>query len=119
MSENNFEERRRCIRIPIETLITFTIEGHDNITHQGTSQNLCANGIYITTRYAAKLDEHIKLILNTYEENLQPLIAEGKVVRCKFDKKNTDLFHVSVEFSETHENWIQVFTDVTSKSRSK
>ena len=113
MSENDFEEKRRCIRIPIETVITFLIND-DATSYQGTSQNLCTNGIYITTGYAAKLDDHIKITLNTNEENIQPLIAEGKVVRCKFDKKNADLFHMSVEFSETHENWIQVFTDATS-----
>jgi c-di-GMP-binding flagellar brake protein YcgR len=113
MSENNVEERRNCVRIPIETIITFII--NDDVTpYQGTSQNLCANGIYITTDYAAKLDDRIKVTLNTNEENIQPLLAEGKVVRCKFDKKNTDLFHMSVEFSETHENWIQVFTSATS-----
>ncbi len=114
MSENDFDERRRCVRIPIETLITFTIDGNNNLTYQGTSQNLCSNGIYITTNYAAKLDDHIKIVLDAYEENIEPLVAEGKVVRCRFDKKNADLFHMSVEFSETHENWIQVFTDATS-----
>ncbi|MBL1321640.1 MAG: PilZ domain-containing protein [Methylophaga sp.] len=114
MSENDLAERRNCIRIPIETLITFTIDSNDGLTYQGTSQNLCSNGIYITTDYAAKLDDHIKIVLDTYEDNIEPLIAEGKVVRCRFDKKNADLFHISVEFSETHENWIQVFTDATS-----
>ena len=114
MSENHFQEKRHCIRIPIETLITFIINGNNDHSYQGTSQNLCTNGIYITTDYAAKLDDQIEITLITTEENLAPLIAEGKVVRCKFDKKNADLFHISVEFSETHENWIQTFTDTIS-----
>lgn len=111
MSENDFAEKRHCVRIPIETVITFTIDDNDDLTFKGTSQNLCSNGIYITTSYAAKLNDHVKIVLESYDENIAPLIAEGKVVRCKFDKKNADLFHISVEFSETHENWIQVFTD--------
>ncbi len=114
MAQNSVEDRRNCVRIPVETLITFTIDNNNDKTFHGTSQNLCSNGIYITTNYAANLNDQIKITLDTFEENIEPLIAEGKVVRCKFDKKNADLFHISVEFSETHENWIQVFTDTTS-----
>jgi len=31
------------------------------------------------------------------------LIAEGKVVCCKCDKKDPNLFHIAVECSETHQ----------------
>ena len=110
MSENTFIERRQCIRIPIDTEITFTINSDNSHIYQGTSQNLCTNGIYLTTDYMAKLDDRIELTLITHEEDLAPLIAKGKVIRCKFDKKRAELFHISVEFDETHENWIQTFT---------
>ena len=107
MSKNTYKEKRAFVRVPIETLVTFTINDHNEIPYRGTSQNLCARGLYITTNYAAKLDDQIRVILNTNEKNVQPLIAEGKVVRCKFDKKNTDLFHVSIAFTELHETWVQ------------
>ena len=110
MSENAFIERRQCIRIPIDTEITFTINGDTRYIYRGTSQNLCTNGIYLTTDYAAKLDDRIELTLVSHEKELPPLIAKGKVIRCKFDKKRAELFHISVEFDETHENWIQTFT---------
>lgn len=114
MAEKIYQEKRRFVRIPIETRISFTVNDNENIQHSGTSQNLSAGGIYITTTYALKLGNQIKIVLITSENDEQPLIAEGKVVRCKFDKKNSDLFHVSIEFTETHEYWIQ--TIVNSKS---
>ncbi|NOQ82073.1 MAG: hypothetical protein GQ548_06085 [Methylophaga sp.] len=110
MSENKFQEKRQFERFSVETPVSFTTNRNDTISYSGTSQNLCARGLYITTHYAAKLGEQIKLILSTGDTYEHSFTIEGKVVRCKFDKKEADLFHVSIEFSDTHETELQIVT---------
>lgn len=110
MSENKFREKRKFERFPVETQVSFTTNSNNTISYSGTSQNLCARGLYITTHYAAKLGEQIKLILSAGDSYEHSFTIEGKVVRCKFDKKDVDLFHVSIEFSDTHEAELQIIT---------
>lgn len=110
MSEVNYEEKRSYIRRSIETPVTFTINDDNNVSHHGTSQNLSVKGLYMTTDFGPKLDDKIKVILEPIADHLLPLVAAGKVVRCKFDKKDADLYHVCVEFSETHDSWQQILT---------
>ncbi len=109
MPKNDYEEKRQFTRVAIETQISFTIDQHDEVSYYGISQNLCDRGIYITTNHAPRLGNHIKIVFN--ENDGASLIAEGKVVRCKFDKKDPNLFHVSVELSETLPCLEQVITD--------
>lgn len=110
MPQNNVTERRRFARVAIETQISFTTANQqDNRPHTGTTQNLSAGGIYITTEHQAKLGEHIRIVIN--QSIGTHLIAEGIVVRCKFDKKTSNLFHISIEFSETQEYLMQSITN--------
>lgn len=110
MPHYNDKERRRFSRVALETQISFSITDTDSdISYSGTTQNISAGGIYLTTDHAPKLGNHIKIVLN---ENVGThLITEGTVVRCKFDKKDPDLFHVSVEFSEIQEYLVQSITN--------
>lgn len=106
MSKHHDKERRSFERYTIKESVTFfTINHHNIIPHSGNSQNLSACGIYLITDYALKLGDEVIIVLDQRETHTDILAAEGKVVRCKFDKKNTNLFHVSIEFSEPHESW--------------
>ena len=109
MPKNDYEEKRQFPRIAIETQISFTIDDQDQVSYHGISQNICAYGIYLTTDHAPKLGNHIKIIFN--KNHGANLIVKGKVVRCKFDKKDPNLFHVSVELSEMLPHLQQVITD--------
>ncbi len=111
MSDTDLQEKRQFVRFEIEAKITFTLSDNDDVFYQGTSQNSCAGGIYITTNHLAKLGEQIKLILPSYDKKKSPSIVEGTVVRSKFDKKNAELFHVSIEFSAPHEQQLQTLSE--------
>lgn len=110
MSEVDYQEKRSFIRRSIETPVTYTVNDNDEISHLGTSQNLSVKGLYMTTDFSPKLGDKVKVILEPISTHLLPLVAAGKVVRCKFDKKNANLYHVCVEFSETHDSWQQTPT---------
>jgi len=112
MSNTDFKEKRNHHRHTVETPVTFTMDHDDDRPCNGTSQNLSASGIYITTDHAPKLDTEIRILLNTSNQHTPPMIIEGRVVRCKFDKKDPDLFHVSIEFAEIHEACVQIFSRV-------
>ncbi|MDO7597374.1 MAG: PilZ domain-containing protein [Pseudomonadota bacterium] len=109
MPKNDYEEKRQFTRVAIETQISFTIDEHDEVSYYGISQNHCARGIYLTTSHAPRLGNHIKIMFN--DNGGSCVLAEGKVVRCKFDKKDPNLFHVSVELSETLPFMEQTITD--------
>jgi len=108
MAEVKYNNKRGFIRRSIETQVTFTINDNNDIAHHGTSQNLSVKGLYMTTDFGPKLGDKIKVILEPIAAHLLPLVAAGKVVRCRFDKKDADLFHVSIEFAETHESWQKI-----------
>tara|TARA_R110002049_G_scaffold273930_2_gene451858 strand:- start:459 stop:818 length:360 start_codon:yes stop_codon:yes gene_type:complete len=117
MPKNNFKEKRQFTRTTIETQISFTINEHDEVSYYGTSQNLCASGVYLTTNHSPKLGNHIKITF--IKNNGVNLITEGKVVRCKFDKKDPNLFHVSVELSETFPYLEQATTNTAASDANK
>lgn len=106
MPRNDVKERRRFVRITLETQISFIIASHQNISpHTGITQNISAGGIYITTNYRVKLGDQIQI---AFDQNMgTQLTTNGTVVRCKFDKKASHLFHVSIKFCETQEHLIQ------------
>lgn len=110
MPDNGFEEKRRFDRFPLEAKITFTLNDDEDTLYHGTSQNLSAGGIYITTNHLAKLGELIKLTLILDDQTSSPYIIEGKIVRSKFDKRNNELFHVSIEFAEPDEQSIKALS---------
>jgi hypothetical protein len=98
-AQNDYEEKRRFTRVTIETQISFAINNQEEVSYSGISQNQCARGIYLSTNHAPRLGTHIKIVFN--QNHGSSVIAVGKVIRCKFDKKGPNLFHVSVELAET------------------
>jgi len=110
MGNTNYTEKRSHARTPIKAPVIYTMDHNDDEPCSGTSQNLSSSGIYITTAHAPKLNTDIRIVLSSNDKHSAPMVIEGKVVRCKFDKKNPDLFHVSIEFSEIHEACVQIIT---------
>ncbi|PHS68192.1 MAG: hypothetical protein COB23_09450 [Methylophaga sp.] len=102
MSEQNYDEKRDFVRMSIETRVSYTIEGSGDNTHHGSSQNLSAKGLYMTTDFAPILGDIIDIVMNPSGDRLPPFVAEGKVVRCKPDKNDSTLFHVSIQFIQTN-----------------
>jgi hypothetical protein len=96
-----YEEKRGFVRMRIDTLVTFTIKGKDDKAYHGTSQNLSATGLYMTTEDAIELGAEVELVMNSGNEKLPPFVAEGSVVRCIADEIDSNLYHVSVSLSET------------------
>ena len=101
MAEQNFEEKRDFVRMRLDTLVTFTIKGESNQEYHGTSQNLSATGLYMTTQQAPEVGTVIQLVMNSSNQLFPPFVAEGQVVRCIVDDKDAALFHVSIELSRT------------------
>lgn len=110
MDNNNYTEKRSHARALIKTPVFYTMDHNDDEPCCGTSQNLSASGIYITTDHAPKLDTDVRIVLSSNDKHSPPMVIEGKVVRCKFDKKDPDLFHVSIKFAETHEACVHIMT---------
>jgi c-di-GMP-binding flagellar brake protein YcgR len=119
MPQHDYQEKRRSKRITIKTRVSFSVydDDYDDTTYFGITQNLCAYGIYITTDHALKLGNNLKIVLS---ESLGSLfVAEGTVVRCRFDKKDPNLFHVSVQFSDIQQRWVQAITEGTALLTNK
>lgn len=96
-----YEEKRGFVRVRIDTLFTFTIRGKDDKAYHGTSQNLSATGLYMTTDEAVELGSEVALVMNPGNEKLPPFVAEGAVVRCIAYDTDSNLYHVSISLSET------------------
>ena len=99
--EEIYEEKRGFVRMRIDTLVTFTIKGKGDKAYHGTSQNLSATGLYMTTEEAVELGSEVELVMNPGNEKLPPFVAEGTVVLCTVDETDSNLYHVSVSLSET------------------
>ena len=103
MTDQSYEEKRGFVRMRIDTLVSYTIKGKTNQARQGTSQNLSATGLYMTTEDALDMGDEVELIINPSNQLLPPFVAEGKVVRCIADKKEMN-FHVSIELSDIQQD---------------
>jgi hypothetical protein len=101
VAEQNFEEKRDFVRMRLDTLVTFTIKGESSQEYHGTSHNLSATGLYMTTQQAPAIGTEIELVINSSNQLLPPFAAEGQVVRCIVDDKEANLFHVSLKLSHT------------------
>jgi c-di-GMP-binding flagellar brake protein YcgR len=99
VTNQDYEEKRGFVRMRIDTLVTYTIKGKSGQTYHGTSQDLSATGLYMTTENAVEVGDEIELVMNSSNQLLPPFVAEGKVVRCIADKKEMN-FHVSLELSD-------------------
>lgn len=102
MVDDVHNEKRGFVRMHVDTVVTFTVKGRGDSTYHGTSQNLSATGLYLTTEDDVKLGDEVELIMNSSNQKLPPFVAEGKVMRCTVDEQNNSLHHVSISLTKTH-----------------
>lgn len=102
MPENLHDEKRQFVRMRIETLVHFTILGQSEPVYYGTSHDLSATGLYMTTEEKLAIDTEIEVIMNSEGKMLPPFVAHGTVRRCVADDDNPSLYHISVELTETN-----------------
>jgi len=101
MSDHNYDEKRDFVRMNIDTQITYTVKNSDGQSHQGSSGDLSATGLYMTTDFALSEGDAIDIIMSPNGDRLPPFTAEGQVIRITRDDDNDDLFHVSVTLTKT------------------
>jgi hypothetical protein len=102
MVDEVYDEKRGFVRMPVDTIVTFTIKGKGDEKYHGTSQNLSASGLYMTTADPVELGDEIELIMNSSDQRYPPFVAEGEVIRCTIDELDKHLYHVSVSLTKTH-----------------
>ncbi len=95
MDDNYYEEKRDFVRMKIDTEITFSVRGDQNI-YYGKSINLSATGLYMTSNIAIPVGSDIEIVMNPNGDTLPPFITEGEILRCEVDSDNSGLFHISV-----------------------
>ena len=101
MTDKNYEEKRSFVRMRLDTIVTFTIKGKGDQAYHGSSQDLSATGLYMTTEEPLEVGDEVELIMNANSQQLPPFVAEGKVVRCIADDTEAALFHISIKLSNT------------------
>ncbi len=73
MTAQGYEEKRDFARMRIDTVVTYNIKGSSNQAYQGTSQNLSATGLYMTTDNIIDIGTEIELSINASNQLLPPL----------------------------------------------
>lgn len=102
MSESQHDEKRKFIRMRIESIVHFTVIGGSGSVYYGTSHNLSTTGLYMTTEQPLELGTEIEIIMNPEGKMLPPFVAQGKVIRSVTDEDDHTLNHISIEFTETN-----------------
>ena len=87
-------EKRDYLRMYIETPVTYTIKGDNNMTHIGISQDFSATGLYMVSDFAPNPGDEIEFELNPNNKKLTPFIAKATVLSCTPDKDNINTFHI-------------------------
>ncbi len=102
MVDNTLDERRRHVRMRIDTFVTFTIAGRDGQNHKGESHNLSADGLRMSTDVPLEVGDEIHVTLNSNDARLPPFLAKGVVVRRETSPQTVHpLYDVSLSFTET------------------
>lgn len=102
MVDEVYDEKRGFVRMPVDTVVTFTVKDKGDKKYHGTSQNLSATGLYMTTIYPVELGDKVELVLNPSDPKYPPFVAEGDVIRCTPDQQDSQLYHVSISLTKTH-----------------
>lgn len=97
MIDYTYDEKRDFSRMRIETQVTYTVKGADDTPHQGTSNDLSATGLAMTTNYKLVVGDEIEIVMNAADERLPPFIADGHVLRVVSDDENA--FDVSISLT--------------------
>lgn len=97
MTDYTYDEKRNFARMSIETQVTYTVKNADGTTHHGTSNDLSATGLAMTTDHELVVGDEIEIVMNAADERLPPFVAEGTVLRVVLNDKKT--FDVSASLS--------------------
>jgi len=95
------DEKRHFARMNIETQVTYSVKGLEDITHHGVSGDLSATGLYMLSDFAPKEGDTINIVMNPSGDRLPAFVAEGIVMRVNVDDNYTNKFHVSVQLTQT------------------
>ncbi len=97
MTDYTYDEKRNFARMSIETQVTYTIKSSSDSPHHGTSTDLSATGLAMTTDYELAVDDEIEIIMNAASDRLPPFVADGRVLRVESNDNNT--FDVSISLT--------------------
>jgi hypothetical protein len=97
MVAHNYDEKRTFIRMQVETLVTYTIDG-DATNHSGISLDLSATGLQMRSDYAPSEGAEIEVMMNTTSDRFPPFTAKGRVIRVIPDDMHANQFLISIEF---------------------
>ncbi len=92
MIDYTYDEKRYFARMSIDTQVTYTVKSSSNTTHHGTSHDLSATGLSMTTDYELTVGDEIEIVMNAADERLPPFVADGNVLRVvSNDNKSFDV----------------------------
>lgn len=97
MPDYTYEEQRDFARMSIETQVTYTVKNTDGQSYSGTSNDLSATGLAMTTGYKLAVGDKIDIVMNASGDRLPPFVAEGKVIRV--ETNNNKAFNVSISLT--------------------
>ncbi len=97
MIDYTYDEKRDFARMSIDTQVNYTVKGSAKTTHHGTSHDLSATGLAMTTDYELAVGDEIEIVMNAADDRLPPFIADGMVLRVIPNDKKT--FDVSISLT--------------------
>ena len=107
------EEKRKFMRMSVETAIKFTLINDPNNFYFGTSHDFSATGLYFTSNFSPNIGDEIEFTISPNSQKLMPFVAEATVLSCVVDKSNCNLFHVRVEISKIITNSLSLSSPLT------
>lgn len=97
MIDYTYDEKRDFARMDIDTQVSYTVKGSTDTPHLGTSHDLSATGLAMTTDYKLTVGDEIELVMNAADKRLPPFIADGHVLRVVSNDDNA--FDVSISLT--------------------
>ena len=89
MTDYTYDEKRDFARMSIETQVTYTVKNSDSTPHHGTSTDLSATGLAMTTDHKLAVGDKIEIVMNSADDRLPPFVAEGTVLRVVLNDNET------------------------------
>jgi c-di-GMP-binding flagellar brake protein YcgR len=97
MTDYTYDEKRNFARMSIETQVTYTVKNSKDSPYHGTSTDLSATGLAMTTDHELTVGDEIEIVMNASSERLPPFVADGSVLRVESNDDNT--FDVSISLT--------------------
>ena len=98
MIDYTYDEKRNFARMNIDTQVSYSIKGAaDDVPHHGTSHDLSATGLAMTTDYKLVVGDEIEITMNADDKRLPAFIANGNVLRVVDNDNKT--FDISISLT--------------------